>query len=399
MNEAGGKVEKSEQEYKQLLNSVSPWKIILPIVLGLGLVVYLLASNFNAEEFSKISMTGHTYFWITMAALFVCIRHFCYMVRLRVITEGQFSWRKCFDLIVIWEFSSALTPTSVGGSAVSMFVVSREPGMTAGRTVMIILYTVVVDTFFFLTMLLIFFSIFGAAAIFPNSTSLNDLLSHPWATAFLGAYTFMFIYGSLIFYGVVINGNALKRFLLALFSLPLLRRAKGRIESFTDDMVTASSQIRGKSWKFHFGAIASTAGAWMSRFMVLNCLILAFVTFSDNPEVKSHYDALMAKMDLNIIWQQVFIYAREQAMYVLMAVIPSPGAAGGAEFAFFAFHADYLPAPTVGPNGEPVIPTLSIIIGTIWRLFTFYSYLIFGAIVVPRWVAGLIARTQAEEKK
>jgi hypothetical protein len=385
---------KTEQELKQMLNSVSPWKIILPIVLGLGLVVYMLVANFNAEEFSKINMTTHTYFWIGMAALFVCIRHFCYMVRLRVITEGQFSWRKCFDLIVIWEFSSALTPTSVGGSAVSMFVISREKGMTAGRTVMIVLYTVVVDTFFFLTMLCVFFAIFGARAIFPGCDSLTDLLNHGWATAFLGAFSFMFIYGSLVFYGVIVNGNALRRFLLGLFSLPLLRRFKKGVEHFTGDMVAASTQIRGKGWRFHFGAIGATAGAWMSRFMVLNCLILAFITYSDNVEVKAHYDQLMInELDYNIVTQQVFIYAREQAMYVLMAVIPSPGAAGGAEFAFLAFHADYLPAPQM-IDGKEVIPTLSIIIGTIWRLLTFYSYLIFGAIVVPRWVASLMAKPQ-----
>lgn len=391
--------QKSEADLKKLVNSVSPWKIILPIVLGLGLVVYMLVSNFNAEEFQKINMTAHTYFWIAMAAAFVCIRHFCYMIRLRVITEGQFSWRKCFDLIVIWEFSSALTPTSVGGSAVSMFVISREQGMTAGRTVMIVLYTVVVDTFFFLTMLLIFFGIFGARAIFPECNSLSDLLNHNWAKAFLGAYVFMFIYGSVVFYGVLVNGNALRRFLMGLFSLPLLNRFKKGIESFTGDMVAASSQMGGKGWKFHLGAIGATAGAWMSRFMVLNCLILAFVTFSDNPTVKEHYDKLMInELDYNIVTQQVFIYAREQAMYVLMAVIPSPGAAGGAEFAFLAFHADYLPAPQL-VDGKEVIPTLSIIISTIWRLLTFYSYLIFGAIVVPRWVASLVAKPAPEADK
>lgn len=391
--------QKSEADLKKLVNSVSPWKIILPIVLGLGLVVYMLVSNFNAEEFQKINMTAHTYFWIAMAAAFVCIRHFCYMIRLRVITEGQFSWRKCFDLIVIWEFSSALTPTSVGGSAVSMFVISREQGMTAGRTVMIVLYTVVVDTFFFLTMLLIFFGIFGARAIFPECNSLSDLLNHNWAKAFLGAYVFMLIYGSVVFYGVLVNGNALRRFLMGLFSLPLLNRFKKGIESFTGDMVAASSQMGGKGWKFHLGAIGATAGAWMSRFMVLNCLILAFVTFSDNPTVKEHYDKLMInELDYNIVTQQVFIYAREQAMYVLMAVIPSPGAAGGAEFAFLAFHADYLPAPQL-VDGKEVIPTLSIIISTIWRLLTFYSYLIFGAIVVPRWVASLVAQPAPEADK
>lgn len=402
-----GQINKNEQntandkEYQKLMNSVSPWKIIIPILLGLGLVAYMLIKNFDAEQFSKITLNTHTYFWIGMAAFFVCVRHFCYMLRLRTITEGHFTLRKCFDLIVIWEFSTALTPTSVGGSAVSMFVISQEKGMTAPRTVMIILYTVVVDTFFFLTMLLVFFAIFGPIMIFPieeypNNNTLSAILETGWGRAFLIAYAFMFTYGSFICYGVLVNANALRKLLLGLFSLPLLKRFKSKIDAFTADMVTASAQLKGKSWKFHGGAILATAGAWMSRFMVLNCLILAFVTFSPDPSVKGHYDALFApdKLDLGIWMQQVFIYAREQAMYVLMAVMPSPGAAGAAEFAFLAFHADYLPAADK-ITGAP--HTLGIIIGTVWRLLTYYSYLIFGAIVVPRWISGMIASKKQEQ--
>ncbi|NJN77591.1 MAG: hypothetical protein HC803_04080 [Saprospiraceae bacterium] len=48
------------------------------------------------------------------------------MARLHILTEGEFTWRKCFELIFIWEFSSAVTPTSVGGSAVALFVLSQE---------------------------------------------------------------------------------------------------------------------------------------------------------------------------------------------------------------------------------------------------------------------------------
>ncbi len=375
----------TEKDYQNLLNSVSPWKIAIPILLGLGLVAYLFISNFKADEFAKMTFTGHTLFWIGMAGLFVCIRHFCYMTRLRIITEGQFSWKKCFELIVIWEFSSAVTPTSVGGSAVSMFVISRE-NISAGRTTMIVLYTVVIDTFFFLTMLLVFFSIFGPLMIFPGLNTLADAFSEGWATAFLAAYGFMFVYGSLIFYGVLVNGNALRRVLMAICKLPFFNRFAHQIDQFTADMVVASQELKGKSWTYHLSATLATAGAWMSRFMILNCLILAFVTFSDIPEVKAHYDALMTgQLNLNIFMQQIFIYAREQAMYVLMAVIPSPGAAGGAELAFLEFHKDYLP----DQNSNY---TLAIIIGSIWRMFTFYSYLIFGAIVVPRWVSSVISR-------
>ncbi len=381
----------SEKDYQNLLNSVSPWKIAIPIILGLGVVVYMFLTKFKAEEFAKISFQTHTYFWILMAGVFVCIRHLCYMTRLRIITEGHFSWWKCFELIVIWEFSSCITPSSVGGSAVSMFVISQEKGMTAPRTVMIILYTVVIDTFFFLTALLLFFLTFGPIMIYPGLTDISNIFGNVWTSAFAVAYLFMLSYGSLICYGVLVNAGAMRAILNFLGKLPLINRFKDTLANFGNDMVTASAELKGKGWKFHVGSILATMGAWMSRFMILNCLILAFVTFSDSPEVKNHYDSLFTAangLELNVVEQQFFIYAREQAMYVLMAVSPTPGAAGAAELAFLSFHNDYMP-------DEKTNVTLATIIATVWRMFTFYSYLLFGAIVVPRWVSSVIATRNA----
>ena len=145
--------------------------------------------------------------------------------------------------------------------------------------------------------------------------------------------------------------------------------------------------------------------------MVLNCLVMAFVVGSETTfqndvkdiqgniietvEVKAgeHYENLMyaelpAKTgyQLNVATQQVFIYARQQAMYVIMAVLPTPGGAGAAEYAFQQFHNDYI--PTQG--------TLLTILTILWRFFTYYIYLFTGAIVVPNWVRKLINRRKEE---
>ena len=97
------------------LSSISPSRIFLAALIGLSVVVYMFLKDFNADEFGKIEFSQHVFFWIAMASFFMCFRHFCYMVRLRIITDGFFSWKKCFELVMMWEFSSAVTPTSVGG--------------------------------------------------------------------------------------------------------------------------------------------------------------------------------------------------------------------------------------------------------------------------------------------
>ena len=84
-------------------------------------------------------------------------------------------WKKCIELIFIWEFSSAVSPTSVGGSAVAFFVLAQEKLSTA-KTATIVLYTVVLDTIFFVGTLPILFAFFGTKT---NSTRIVFYSSPP----------------------------------------------------------------------------------------------------------------------------------------------------------------------------------------------------------------------------
>ena len=145
-----------DPDFKKALKSISPARIALAVVIGLAVVVYMFIKEFNLEEFNKIQWNGHVFFWLGMAVVFMCTRHLSYMTRLRIVTDKFFSWKKCLELIVVWEFSSAVTPTSVGGSAVALFALSQEK-LPAGRTTMLVLYTVILDTLFFLFFILLLF--------------------------------------------------------------------------------------------------------------------------------------------------------------------------------------------------------------------------------------------------
>ena len=93
---------------------LSPKRIIIPIVFGVGVASYLLFKNFNKEAFSLIEWSWQTLFWICMAIVMMLIRDLAYMYRLRVLTNYELSWRKCFEVIMLWEFASAATPSANG---------------------------------------------------------------------------------------------------------------------------------------------------------------------------------------------------------------------------------------------------------------------------------------------
>ena len=140
------KVEQLTDDQKKVLHSLRASRMILPIVLGLGVVGYLLWRQLqaNPDGFAKINWSGTTFAWIFAAFVLLILRHLAFSFRMLILSQGHFSFRKCVELIFIIEFSNSVTPTTVGGSAVSLFVMTQER-LSAARTATIVLYKVVID--------------------------------------------------------------------------------------------------------------------------------------------------------------------------------------------------------------------------------------------------------------
>jgi hypothetical protein len=346
-------------EQQDVLRSIRMSRIILPILLGLAGVGYLFWRQFDPEEFEKINWTGHTLFWILACVLLIAVRHFSYATRLRILSEGEFSWKKCIELIFIWEFSSAVSPTSVGGSAVAFFVLAQEKLSTA-KTATIVLYTVVLDSLFFITSLPVFFLLFGPNMIRPNLRQFSDL--GVWGSYFLFAYLLMTTYCLIFYYGLFLSPQQMKRVFVGVTSIPFLKKWRRKAVELGNDMILASGELKQQRWPFHLGAFLSTASAWSCRFLLLNCLIIAFV------------DGIPLAF-----WDQFKLYARLETMFVIIAFSPTPGGAGFVEVLFNGFLTDYVSNSTV-----------STTISTIWRLLSYYSYLLAGVIIIPNWLRNVL---------
>lgn len=351
-------LEEFTDEQQDVLKSIRVSRIILPVIFGVLAVGYLLWRQFDPAEFAKINWTVHTLFWILAAVAILVIRHLCYSWRLYILSQGEFDWRKCIELIFIWEFSSAVSPTSVGGSAVAFFVLAQEKLSTA-KTATIVLYTIVLDSIFFIGSLPFLFLLFGTSMIRPNLRSVSDL--GPWGFYFLFAYSLMALYASVFYYGLFVNPDQIKRILVGFTRISFLQKYRRKAVELGNDMIVASRELKIQNWKFHLGAFLGTAGAWSCRFLLLNCLIIAFVHIP---------------LDF---WTQFELYARLETMFVIIAFSPTPGGAGFVEVLFGGFLTDYVNNPTYATT-----------ISTIWRLLSYYSYLFAGVIIIPNWVRKII---------
>ena len=348
------------KDYNDQFKTIRISRVIFPALFGLGVVAYLLWHQFDLKSFLEIHWSFHTIFWLGIAVIGFVFRHLAYSWRLRILTNRHFSWKKCIELIFIWEFASAVSPTALGGSATAIILLAQEEYPTA-KTVSVILYSMVLDALFFLIALSSLYLIYGSTMIRPKM----DLSIH--ATGY--GYTFLFvmiamlIYGGFFFYGLFINPKKLKQFLLWMGSLPFLKKYRANFEKTGAEIVISAKELYKKDWLFHLKAMSSTAAGWILKFLILNFVYLAIVEF--------------AKTDL---YNQVLMYARHHTMYAITAFSPTPGGSGVAEILFNGFFEDFIPVK------------ISVIIMGIWRFLTYYLYLIIGVVVVPNWINKLIIK-------
>ena len=341
----------SEHQLK-ILNIFKFKRVIIPVLLGLGVVAFLVFRKFDPEPFYKINWTFYSSLWIFIAILLMVTRDVAYMYRIRLLTDKQLSWRHSFDVIMLWEFSSAVTPSVVAGAAPALYIITKE-GISPGRATAIVMITALLDEFFYIVMVPIVILLAGTYLLFRSQTSylfMNTQLGIQGI--FIIGYVFIVVLTSIISYGVFFKPRGFKWILLKVFKIPFLRKWRIQAGQAGDDIITTSREMRGKPANFWFKAIASTFTSWTARFLVVNFLILSITPVGD------HF----------------LIYARQLIMWVILLISPTPGGAGIAEFVFSDFLGDFIP---VG---------LTAALALLWRIVSYYPYIFIGAIVLPNWI-------------
>lgn len=352
-------LETFQEKHQDALRSIRLSRILLPVLIGIGTVIYLLLRKFDLKEFNKIEWTQHTFVWMGISVLLFMAWHLMYSARLYVLANGEFSWWKCIELIFIWEFASAVSPSSVGGSAVALFILAQEK-LSVAKTTTIVLYSVVLDGFFFLATLPVLFMIFGTNIMRPGASGIAD--AGGWGLYFILAYIAMGTYTLFFYYGMFINPTQPKRILAFFTKIKWLRKYRRSAIQLGDDMIIASKELKQQGFRFHFQAASITLVIWVLRFIILSSCIIAFV------------DTIPRDF-----WTQFELYARLETMFLIFVFSPTPGGAGLIELSFGGFLSDYITSPTV-----------ATVVSTFWRLLTYYLYLLAGVIIIPNWIRKIL---------
>lgn len=327
-------------------------KVLLPIVIGLGFTFYLIADDFSLTAFKSVSFNRQFFIFIVLAMFFTIMRDVGYILRIMLLSDSALSLKRSCQVIMLWEFASAITPSVVGGSAIAAFILNAEK-IKMGRATSIVMVTAFLDELFYVLAVPMLVVLIGFPALFSinNDFSLFGMQMHVTSIFVIG-YCFILLLIFVISYALFLRPRAFRSMILRMFRGRRLSKWFDKADAFSSDLLATSVDFRDKSVIYWIRAFGYTVFSWFSRFMVVNMLIIAFLGYGD----------------------QALIFARQLVMWVILLISPTPGSSGVAEMSFSGFFAQFVDGGMIDA------------IALIWRLITYYSYIVIGLIILPYWV-------------
>jgi len=323
-------------------------KVLLPVGIGLIVIGWLFVREFGKESFVGISFDLCSVGFILLALLFMFSRDLGLIWRFRLLSDKRLTWQQAFNIHILNEFTSAVTPSAVGGSAFVVLFLNKE-GISVGRSTSIMITNLFLDELFFVLICPVIFMLVPLAELF-NVTS---VVSATIGVIFWSIYGFLFVWTCLLYIGLFRRPDLIVGFFSLIFKLPFLNRWQNKIQSFSESLLNSSKEINDKPWMFWAAAFTTTSLSWISRFLVVNALFLVFTPINNH----------------------LVIFGRQLMLWIVMVVSPTPGASGLTEIAFREYYSDLHLA-----NGSILLIIL------IWRVISYYLYLLLGVVFIPKWI-------------
>ena len=303
-----------------------------------------------ADTIQSVNWTVQSWWWMLGAVLFMFGRDFFYVLRVRLLTKNKLGWKAAFYVIMLWEFASALSPGVVGGAAVAMFIMNRET-IPFGKATAIVIITTFMDNLFYVVMIPFVFLFIRQSELFPADETGSTLLFW-W---FIGGFLVILFFAVLLYLTIFWYPKLATKLLLFIFKLPFLKRWKVVALEWGKEIELASKEFRTEPRVYWWKTFGFTFGSWISRYLVLNAILNAF-------------------LDLGFI-DNIIALGKQLVLWLFMLVSITPGGSGVAEFGFGELLSTFT-------SSTLLLAAMALI----WRLISYFPYLFIGSILLPRWI-------------
>ncbi len=351
-----------ESDIKKTRDLLRPKYVALPIAIGLIAVGIMFWRDSEQFDFSLINISTKSIAYFLLAVLFMAGRDFGLTWRFRTLTDHDITWGQALRVNMLCEFTSAVTPSTVGGSSFGMIYLTGE-GLNLGRSTAIMITTLFLDELFYVVACPVALVLIGFSGLFDMA---NQQISASIRITFWIVYGGLSLWALILGLGIFVKPTAIRALLIGICRLPLLRRWQKEAAEMGDAIVATSKELRQKKFWWWLRAFFGTSLSWISRYMVVNALLLAFAIDAD----------------------QVMVLARQLVIWVVLTVCPTPGGSGVSEWIFKNYYGDMIASGA-----------LALLLALCWRIVSYYIYLVIGICVIPSWLRRWKRKRMAKKQR
>lgn len=349
-------------ENQSVASRFKPSMVIWPILFGLIGVGYMFWREMrDGIPDEPLTLANHWWVFVLLVILFTLLKDFSGMYRLRVMSGMPLKFRQLFRIRMLYEFTSAVTPSAAGGSSLEVLFIHRE-GVKVSRATSMTILALFLDEM----LMIILFPLLLLVIPYHELFTSEGAFQYGYLWAFLIGYALKFIWVTILFIGLFCKSTIIVKIIGLIFKLKFLRKYKMRGLRTALEIRNCALEIQHEKIGYWLRMFVSTAGIWVLRFLIANAAIMIF-----NP--LSGADNLMC-------------FARQYILNIIGIIVPTPGGSGFAEVMFNDFLAEYI---------SQKVSTM--VITPVWRISTYYYYLIAGVIILPQWLgkSKLLRKKQA----
>ena len=327
------------------------YQLALPVVIGLLVMWWLFADDLRSLSLSDLPTGGNFKLALALALVMLVGREAGFVCRFRWLSDGALTWGQAFKVCMMCEFASAVTPSSVGGSSLSMFFMRRY-GVSLGRGTTLMLTTVMLDgVFYVISCPLVLLMVPWGEIIAPLHIAAGiDTGALVWVL-----YGATALWTLVLFMGIVMWPAWIRMVLGKLFGLPVLRRWRSWADELAENMVQASADLRGHGLGWWLKSLGATIASWLSRYGMMNALVIGMLPGVDH----------------------LLVFARQAVVWLVLVFCPTPGGSGVSEWLFNDLYGDIVTSAS-----------MALVLALLWRLLSYYVYLAVGMVVAPLWIKG-----------
>ncbi len=336
---------------------INLWKIATPVVIGLSVSLYLIFQNFSLAALQSIHFSEKLVGGLLFAVLTIVIRDGAFMYKVRLSTGSKITWKKTFQTITMWEFMACIAP-KVAETPFVVFVL-KNSGLTYGKSVAVLMLNVFFDNLAFVVVFAVLYLIRGENMLLFSAhcpdleghaimLGIRDVAEKAWI-----GYLVILLFCAFIGIALFLLPYTTKKFFTYLASFSFFARFKSKLLVFGDDIEMTAQEFKNQSTSFWVKMTVASFINWTCRYLLANAVLYAF-----------------SNIDLNMLE----IFSRQYVLWVFTSIPSTPGSSGVAELSFNALNCEFMPE---GLSGA---------ITLVWRIYSYYFYIILGMLLLPKWV-------------